>query len=737
MDPATGNIERFSDTKPAQDGLWGNPVESVFKDKEGMLWVGQTGGLYRINPVRKSHRKFTIDAANPDSLSNSNVMFIRQTDDQHLWIGTWGGGLNLYNFKTKRFRRFQHDPSDPKTLSDNKLVQMYTDHQGILWFGTHDGGLDRFDKKTETFTTYLDGESIFQIYEDSSDRFWVTTVTNGFFLLDRNTGKTIHYTTEDGLPNNVVPGIMQDKQGLLWLATSGGVARFNPETKTFITYDEADGMNNYPVIQQAVIKGMDGRMFIGGPKGVTAINPQDFKPNPNSPVTAITGLHVFEDAFSLPVNREEQITLKYNQNELTFDYAGLHFANPSRNRYTYRLEGYDKNWIDAGTARSAKYTNLGPGTYTFRVKSSNSDGVWDEKGTSLTIKILPPWWRTTAAYIIYALLGMAFIVILNRFLRRRLVAKELERTRELELEQAREALQQASLDRVRAEIASMRTAKDLERITPLIWRELKALEVPFIRCGVFIVDEANKSVGVFLTTPDGKALGVLHLAFDSNDLTSNTVKHWKNKQVYKEHWNKEDFINWTKSMMELGQVQNAETYQGSSQPPESLYLHFVPFEQGMLYVGNVDPLDEEKLELTKTLAEAFSIAYARYEDFKNLEEAKAAVEVTLSELKSAQSQLVHSEKMASLGELTAGIAHEIKNPLNFINNFSEISNELLDEMKADLQNKNEEEVADLIENLKQNLEKINQHGKRADSIVKGMLLHSRGTSGEKALTDIN
>ncbi|MEJ2616793.1 MAG: ATP-binding protein, partial [Ignavibacteriaceae bacterium] len=182
---------------------------------------------------------------------------------------------------------------------------------------------------------------------------------------------------------------------------------------------------------------------------------------------------------------------------------------------------------------------------------------------------------------------------------------------------------------------------------------------------------------------------------------------------------------------------NPETYQGSSQPPESLYLHFVPFEQGMLYIGNVDPLDEEKLELTKTLAEAFSIAYARYEDFKNLEEAKAAVEVTLSELKSAQSQLVHSEKMASLGELTAGIAHEIKNPLNFVNNFSEVSGELLDEMKEELKNKNEEEVARLIEDLKQNLEKINHHGKRADSIVKGMLLHSRGTSGEKTLTDIN
>ncbi len=739
MDPATGNIERFSDTKPAPDGLWGNPVESVFKDQEGMLWVGQQGGLYRIDPVRKSHRKFTADAANPDSLSsNSSIMFIRQSDDQHLWMGTWGGGLNLYNYKTKRFRRFQHDPSDPKSLSDNMLMQMYTDHQGILWFGTQNGGLDRFDKKTETFTTYLDGEGIFQIYEDSSDRFWVTTLSNGLFLLDRNTGKTIHhYTTEDGLPNNVVPGIMQDKQGLLWLATSGGVARFDPETKTFITYDEADGMNNYPVIQQAVIKGMNGRMFIGGPKGVTAINPQDFKPNPNPPTTVITRLRVFDNAFPLPVKREEQITLNYNQNELTFDYAGLHFANPSRNRYTYRLEGYDKNWIDAGIVRSAKYTNLSPGTYTFRVKSSNSDGIWDKKGTFLTIKILPPWWRTTAAYMFYTLLGIAFIVLLNRLLRRRLVAKERERTRELELEQAREALQQASLDRVRAEIASMRTAKDLERITPLIWRELKALEVPFIRCGVFIIDEDDAVTHVYLTTPEGKSLGVLNLSFNANELTTNTVEYWKKKQVYKEHWNKKEFINWTKSMMELGQVQNAEIYQGSSAPPESLYLHFVPFTQGMLYVGNVDLLDDEKLELAKTLAKAFSIAYARYEDFRNLEEAKAAVEITLKDLKSAQVQLVHSEKMASLGELTAGIAHEIKNPLNFVNNFSEVSNELIGEMVEEADKGNTAEVKALAKDIKQNIEKILQHGKRADSIVKGMLLHSRGTSGEKTLTDIN
>ena len=188
--------------------------------------------------------------------------------------------------------------------------------------------------------------------------------------------------------------------------------------------------------------------------------------------------------------------------------------------------------------------------------------------------------------------------------------------------QAREAIKQASLDRVRGEIASMRTTEDLNRITPIIWHELKTLEVPFIRCGVFIIDEDNAVTHVYLTTPEGKSLGVLNLSFDANELTTNTVEYWKKKQVYKEHWNKEEFISWTKSMMKLGQVQNPETYQGSSAPPESLNLHFVPFTQGMLYVGDVSPLADEKLDLVKTLAEAFSIAYARYEDFKILKKQK-------------------------------------------------------------------------------------------------------------------
>ena len=313
-------------------------------------------------------------------------------------------------------------------------------------------------------------------------------------------------------------------------------------------------------------------------------------------------------------------------------------------------------------------------------------------------------------------------------------------TRFLDLQKAeahaREAISQASLDRVRAEIASMRTIEDLDRITPLIWRELRAIGIPFIRCGVFIMDESNREVHSFLSTPDGKAIAVFQLPFDVPGFVEGIVKHWQDKKMYLNYWDEVAKRDFAEMLVNQGIFASTQQY-FDILPKEGFHLHFLPFAQGMLYVGNLTQLKNEELILLQSLADAFATAYARYDDFSKLESAKQQVDKTLVNLKQAQQQLVQSEKMASLGELTAGIAHEIQNPLNFVNNFSDVSNELIEEMKTELKAGNLEGAREFAESIKQNLEKIAHHGRRADGIVKGMLQHSRAGSGQKEPTDLN
>jgi signal transduction histidine kinase len=316
--------------------------------------------------------------------------------------------------------------------------------------------------------------------------------------------------------------------------------------------------------------------------------------------------------------------------------------------------------------------------------------------------------------------------------------------------QARQAIQQASLDRVRAEIASMRTAGDLQRITPLIWRELTALGVPFFRCGVFIIDEATEHAHVYLSTPIGEAVAALRLKFDSASVIEATVQHWRQQQVYREEWNREQFIAWTQSILKQGLIDGPEHYQAGGEAPQKLVLQFMPFAQGMLYIGSSAALSDEEIELSQSLAKAFGMAYARYEDFQRLEQAKKEIEAALEDLKKTQRQLIQAEKMASLGQLTAGIAHEIKNPLNFVNNFAELSVDLMKELREELERRREkgegrgekgeddfENIEEILATLEQNAEKINHHGKRADGIVRAMMQHARGGKGERQPTDVN
>ncbi len=304
---------------------------------------------------------------------------------------------------------------------------------------------------------------------------------------------------------------------------------------------------------------------------------------------------------------------------------------------------------------------------------------------------------------------------------------------------AKDAIRQATLDRVRAEIASMRTKEDLDRIIPLVWRELTTMGIPFVRCGVFIIDDVQEQIHTFLSTPDGKAIAAFHLPYGTGNLTE-TVNYWRAKKMYLTHWGAQEFSVLADVLVEQKSIATREQYLNTL-PKDGIHLHYLPFLQGMLYVGNTNVLNDDDLQLVQSLADAFSTAYARYEDFNKLEAAKQQVDKTLLDLKQAQQQLVQSEKMASLGELTAGIAHEIQNPLNFVNNFSEVNTEMLEELKAERlkpkSERNDQLAEDIINDVLSNEEKINHHGKRADAIVKGMLQHNQASTGKKEATDIN
>lgn len=325
--------------------------------------------------------------------------------------------------------------------------------------------------------------------------------------------------------------------------------------------------------------------------------------------------------------------------------------------------------------------------------------------------------------------------------------EELDKKRQAVEELALISSRQASLERIRAEIASMRKAEDLEEISPLIWQELSKLQVPYIRCGIFIVEEENDLMHVFLNTQNQESIAALHIPFEATKLTQTVHFYWKKQNRHRENWSENDFRNWVESLSKKGFISSQEEYVGGSFP-EQLILQFFPFKQGMLYIGNSEPLTTENEELCQTLAGNFSVAYDRYEDFTKLEIAKKNVEIALKDLRTTQDQLVQQEKLASLGQLTAGIAHEIKNPLNFVNNFSDLSIEMVTEVLEEVSEakvyssspqlkERFEEMTDLLHTIEINLKKIHEHGTRANEIVTSMLQHSRGGSGETKEVDLN
>ncbi len=395
-------------------------IQAFCADERGYFWIGTDAGLYRFYQNQEKFQPFVSEKF--QSVSGRVIFEIFNDHNNTIWVGTILG-LNKITFEgnTPKVVRYENDPNNTFSLVySHHTSVVYRDQDGALWIGTNGGGISRFDPETEKFHKYMydatDAKSLSNnfvecVYEDQSGNLWIGTQA-GLNKLNKNTGKFQRFTTASGLDNYWINSIMGDDHGYLWLSTPGGITRFNPENETFDQYDKDDGLISNEFISKASWKSKNGTLYFGTAQGLISFHPDSIQKNPVIPPVVITSFNLFNEPvvpgtgspLQKPVGFTDSIKLTYRQSSFSFEYVALNYTNSKKNQYSYKLEGFDEHWNNVGGERKATYTNVNPGEYVFRVKGSNNDGVWNEKGAAVHLTILPPFWQTTWAYLLYAVL---------------------------------------------------------------------------------------------------------------------------------------------------------------------------------------------------------------------------------------------------------------------------------------------------------------------------------------------
>ncbi|HEY9048185.1 MAG TPA: two-component regulator propeller domain-containing protein [Ohtaekwangia sp.] len=449
-------------------------VRALLEDEQGTLWAGTNEqGLLKIEKNHRDATLYRPDPNNARSIGHRFIRALWTDADKQLWVGHYDGyslyhagtgdftrympadipldKLRVYSFKGGRNKTIwmagwdvvlNFDPTvkrytiySRETAKENGFVienvrELLLDDDHDLWMAAGEKGLCIYNKETGKFTTIrsepgvansLPSNNIFDIMRDSGRRIWLATA-DGLCEFDPQRHQFTNYTVNEGLPGNLVYGILEDRHGFLWLSTTKGISRFDPVRKTFRNYDESDGLQSNEFSENAFFQNDAGVMMFGGINGITIFHPDFVPDNAIPPQVAITNLKVFDkplseaeafdvDAIDERLMNEEEIILTPEQRSVSFEFVALHFVNPKKNNYAYMLEGFDKDWIYRNAnIRFANYTNLEPGTYYFKVKASNSDGVWNLNPVRLKITIKPPfyatWWFRIASGLCVVLAGV-------------------------------------------------------------------------------------------------------------------------------------------------------------------------------------------------------------------------------------------------------------------------------------------------------------------------------------------
>lgn len=429
-----------------------NPVfiNALCFDSKNNLWIGTWGeGLYSYNIYTGKTRHYHVTDQNTKGLRNNYIRSMIIDKNDILWIATSGGGLNKFDPETGQFTAYINDKNNPSSISENRIMGLFADNSGNIWIGSSNTGLNRFDVNENRFYRFqnntqdpksLSNNRVFCIHGNQSNNIlWIGT-GNGLNKLNLSDSSFTSYSKKEGLPSNVVLGILEDSTGKLWISTTDGLCRFDPETgKGIKKYDENDGLQSDEFSEGAYFMDKHGSMYFGGNNGFSLFNPEKVKDNPEKPPVYIVDFQILNQ--SVPIGKQSalknniilanEIHLDYKDYVFSFEFAALNYNNPGKNQYKYKMEGFDEDWVSTGAKRRiATYTNLDPGEYTFMVMATNNDGVWSDKTVRLKIIIHPPFWDT----LVFKALIVGLIVI-SLFLFYRYRVRKLNRQKEA-LEQA-------------------------------------------------------------------------------------------------------------------------------------------------------------------------------------------------------------------------------------------------------------------------------------------------------------
>ncbi|MEO8472703.1 MAG: two-component regulator propeller domain-containing protein, partial [Chryseolinea sp.] len=463
-------FSHYKNTGGDGEGLSHNNVLSFFEARSGNIWISTDGGGLNYFDIKK--RKFSYyrhDPGNSQTISNNFVTNVLEDRAGNLWAGFWGGGLDKLDRLTNKIIHYRHDPRNPASLINNNLWRIVEDSEENLWVGTTDGlelldrkngifkhynkinsglsnnfihdiledndhniwvgtpdGLNLLNKKSHKFSNFLNNDNdptsisndaIQSLYQDSKGRLWICT-QNGLNLYDKATRTFTRYGEENGLPSNSVCSILEDDRGNFWISSQNGIAVFNPDTKKVQKkYTVKDGLQDNEFKQYAALKTRGGQMLFGGNNGFNMFHPDSIESNTFVPPIIMTDFKIFnksiknspEGVLKNHISETNTITLSHKQSVFSFEFAALNFIASSTNQYAYKMEGFDKEWNYIGDQRTATYTNLDPGQYLFRVKGSNNDGIWNEKGKAIIIIITPAYWQTWWFRSLIAAVGMGSI----------------------------------------------------------------------------------------------------------------------------------------------------------------------------------------------------------------------------------------------------------------------------------------------------------------------------------------